>query len=137
MSWNLFLIGKRADVAAQVRAQLVDNGNAPGVGVLIVDEINALPEPKPNAFGGMDGFDAVHVRGNGHRGAGIGELTVQPFNLCLAPPVPADKTVSEVDQVQKTEAAEPVAKEVPPAGPEAPAEVPASELPPKAAPGSY
>lgn len=75
MSWSLNLIGKKSAIAAKVKAQLVDNGNAPAIGNAIIGEINAIPDQSP----GFWGADSVRVLGSGHTGGGISELKVEPF----------------------------------------------------------
>ena len=91
MSWSLNLIGKKADVQACVKAQMVDNGNAPEIGMVIISEISAIPGPT----GVPDGkWSATHVivRGNGHSGGGVNELKIEPFTECIPPAPPQPKS---------------------------------------------
>lgn len=94
MSWSIKSSGRKEDVAAVVRAQLVDNGTEPGVGKLICDQIAALPSATPLAAG-LWYCDSVAVVGWGHNGGGIGKLEIEPYcqainpaNL-IPPPTPA------------------------------------------------
>ena len=90
MSWSLNLIGKKEDVQACVKAQIVDTKYAPEIGMAIIAEISAIPGPT----GVPDGhWSATHVivRGSGHTGGGVNELKIDPFTECktpvVAPPV--------------------------------------------------
>lgn len=85
MSWSLNLIGKKADVAACVKAQIVDNGYASEIGNAIIAEIAALRDPTPS--GGWGASDVI-VKGSGHKGGGVNELKVEPFTPCAAPAPP-------------------------------------------------
>jgi hypothetical protein len=90
MSWSLNLIGVKADVQACVKAQIVDNGYAPEIGMAIIAEISAMPGPT----GVPDGqWSATHVsvRGCGHKG-GSSELKIEAFTPCIAPPPPQPKS---------------------------------------------
>ena len=88
MSWYIKFIGTPAKVKAAVMA---DKNVPASVKLMIDDEIAALPGT----------FDGVIVSGNGHRGLGIGQLIVEPYQSAdaadAAPaPAPAPAKVPEV-----------------------------------------
>lgn len=87
MSWSLNLIGKKADVQACVKAQIVDNGYAPELGNAIIAEIASIPEPPIPTKGGWGASDVI-VIGNGYKGGGVNALKIEPFTPCYAPPQP-------------------------------------------------
>ena len=90
MSWSLNLIGKKEDVQACVKAQIVDTNNAPEIGMAIIAEISAIPGPT----GVPDGaWSATHVivRGCGHHG-GSCELKIEAFTECIPPAPPQPKS---------------------------------------------
>ncbi|MGD0058397.1 MAG: hypothetical protein ABSD58_03175 [Verrucomicrobiia bacterium] len=79
MSWSIKVVGKKADVVAEVKRQLQGSKD---VADFIVAHVEACWPPSPGGF-----QEAILVESWGHHGGGIGKLEITPMQLAPTAPV--------------------------------------------------